>query len=241
MIRKESKEWFEFVHVLEGMKKKSNRQVLCLACWELLNYEQKSKHLKTHPSHEKQIVTSSKFASSWQFYSLALAHKKAQQRDDGLFITAPYNCVRGREHDLEAVTTVSHHSKKELTDEESSDSPLASSSIGKRKAKELEKERMRSIHNSLNKIESSIDDLKTIYANSLLVYMNCKLSSPQVLENSPSATEVPKPSTEVRKPLPIRRVGSPSAFKALSNPSADSTAEQAGNCEPPAKRTKTSP
>ena len=142
MIRKESKEWFEFVHVLEGMKKKSNRQVLCLACWELLNYEQKTKHLKLHPSHEKQIVTSSKFASSWQFYSLALAHKRVEQRGNGLFINAPYNCVR-RETDLEAVTTVSHHSKKELSDEESSDSPLARSSLSKRRAKEEEKEKER--------------------------------------------------------------------------------------------------
>ena len=112
MIRKESKEWCEFVHVLESIKKKSNRQVLCLECWELLNYEQKTKHLKLHPAHERQIVTSSKFATSWQFYSLALANKKVVERKSGLFIAAPYNYMRG-EPDLEAATTLSHDSKRE--------------------------------------------------------------------------------------------------------------------------------
>ena len=82
MIRKESKEWAEFVHRLESIKQKSNRQVLCLACWELLNYEQKTKHFKSQPGHANHTVTSSKFASSWQFYSLALAYDKVIERDN---------------------------------------------------------------------------------------------------------------------------------------------------------------
>lgn len=72
-ILKNSPQWDEFIEEIMGIKNKSNRQVMCVKCWMLLNYEQKIKHIKCVPDHEKYILTSSKFASSWQISSLALA------------------------------------------------------------------------------------------------------------------------------------------------------------------------
>jgi hypothetical protein len=72
-ILKGSKDWDTFISEITSIKSKSNRQVFCVKCWLLLNYEQKIKHIKQVPEHEKYILTSSKFASAWQISSLALA------------------------------------------------------------------------------------------------------------------------------------------------------------------------
>lgn len=64
MIKKDSKEWENFIVQIEYIKTKSNRQVLCAQCWLMLNYEQKVKHLRENPSHEPSILTSAKFASA---------------------------------------------------------------------------------------------------------------------------------------------------------------------------------
>ena len=90
MIKKNSEEWEEFIRNIESIKLKSNRQVLCVRCWVLLNYEQKIKHLKTIPDHEPFILTSSKFASAWQISSLALACKKVHVLPDGEYIVSPF-------------------------------------------------------------------------------------------------------------------------------------------------------
>ena len=39
LIKKHSAEWDSFVETIEAIKRKSNRQVLCVRCWLLLNYE----------------------------------------------------------------------------------------------------------------------------------------------------------------------------------------------------------
>ena len=64
MIKKDSKEWENFILQIEYIKQKSNRQVLCAKCWLILNYEQKIKHLKENYDHESSILTSAKFASA---------------------------------------------------------------------------------------------------------------------------------------------------------------------------------
>lgn len=65
MIKINSNKWNKFVEKIEAIKKKSNRQVLCIHCWILLNYEQKIKHLKQNPDHKKYLLTSAKYASEW--------------------------------------------------------------------------------------------------------------------------------------------------------------------------------
>jgi len=89
-ILKGSPEWDAFIEEIISIKNKSNRQVLCVKCWMLLNYEQKIKHIKCLPEHEKFILTSSKFASAWQISSLALACNKIQYKPDGEYIKSPF-------------------------------------------------------------------------------------------------------------------------------------------------------
>jgi len=89
-ILKGSAEWDSFISEIMSIKSKSNRQVLCVKCWLLLNYEQKIKHIKSIPDHSQFILTSSKFASSWQISSLALACNKIEYKDDGEYVKSPF-------------------------------------------------------------------------------------------------------------------------------------------------------
>ena len=89
-IKKDSAEWDDFIKEIISIKSKSNRQVLCVKCWVLLNYEQKIKHIKYLQDHEKYILTSSKFASAWQISSLALAWNKIVYKPDGEYIKSPF-------------------------------------------------------------------------------------------------------------------------------------------------------
>lgn len=73
MLKVGSREWKEFVQKLEVIKTKSNREVLCSTCWQMLNCKQKIKHLKRSPDHEKFLLTSTKYASEKQIISLAKA------------------------------------------------------------------------------------------------------------------------------------------------------------------------
>jgi hypothetical protein len=76
MIQFYSNEWREYLQKLEAIKLKSNREVLCLDCWMMLNCKQKIKHLEQFPDHERHVITSTKFASENQILKLALSSDK---------------------------------------------------------------------------------------------------------------------------------------------------------------------
>ena len=63
MIKRNSVEWNVFIDRLNTIKKKSNREVLCIECWQMLNCKQKIKHLKIHPDHKQYLLTSTQYAS----------------------------------------------------------------------------------------------------------------------------------------------------------------------------------
>ena len=63
MIKRNSPEWIDFINRLSSIRSKSNREVLCVQCWQMLNCKQKIKHLKKSPDHEKYLLTSTKYAS----------------------------------------------------------------------------------------------------------------------------------------------------------------------------------
>ena len=260
MIRKESQEWAEFVHRLESIKQKSNRQVLCLACWELLNYEQKTKHFKAHPDHASRTVTSSKFASSWQFYSLALAYDKVIERDNEQFIIVPFDYLR-TESNVKPPTAAdrilnSTHPSYEpnlVNDSKSSNTtptvtgcPNIESMFSeesqrprKRSDKEREKFRLRAIQNSLDQIGSSVVELKGIYASSMLMYADYKLLLPTLTGIAPAL-----PSYEAaQRRCEVRQIDAISAYLALRNstPSNNRRKENLTSCwEPSAKRARIS-
>ena len=63
MLKVATVEWRDFIQKLEFIKTKSNREVLCIQCWQMLNCKQKIKHLRKCPDHEKYLLTSTKYAS----------------------------------------------------------------------------------------------------------------------------------------------------------------------------------
>jgi hypothetical protein len=73
MLKVATPEWADFIQKLEFIKTKSNREVLCIHCWQMLNCKQKIKHLRKSPDHEKYLLTSTKYASEKQILSLAKA------------------------------------------------------------------------------------------------------------------------------------------------------------------------
>lgn len=91
MIKRNSEEWREFISKLSVIKKKSNRDLLCLKCWLMLNCKQKIKHLKIDPTHETFFLTSTKYATETQILELATARDKIiiDEHGDEFFIS-PY-------------------------------------------------------------------------------------------------------------------------------------------------------
>ena len=71
MIVRYSVQWFDLLNRLKEITIKSNREVLCLECWTIFNYEKKLRHLYTNPSHRAQIRTSKDFASEHKILALA--------------------------------------------------------------------------------------------------------------------------------------------------------------------------
>ena len=63
MIKRDSSEWHSFIERLNQIKQKSNREVLCIKCWQMLNCKQKIKHLKLYPDHKTFLLTSTQYAS----------------------------------------------------------------------------------------------------------------------------------------------------------------------------------
>jgi hypothetical protein len=71
MIRKDSPEWQTLLLSLRKSKSKSNRDVLCIQCWEILKYEECVKHKSNMPEHVTSILTSKEYASETKFISVA--------------------------------------------------------------------------------------------------------------------------------------------------------------------------
>ena len=86
MIQRHSLDWSAFVHSLTAISTKSNREVLCVPCWRILNYDQKMRHLKAYPSHACGILTSKAFATEAQILSLATREQRLHSTLQGEFL-----------------------------------------------------------------------------------------------------------------------------------------------------------
>ena len=83
MIKRNSTEWKTFIDRLDQIKKKSNREVLCIKCWQMLNCKQKIKHLKSNPDHKPYLLTSTQYASELKICELAQGYNKLVRKSDG--------------------------------------------------------------------------------------------------------------------------------------------------------------
>ena len=90
MISHGSEDWVKFLFNLEFSKRKSNRDVLCVDCWEILTYEQRSKHEKDHPDHSNKVMTSKWYGSENQFLTLARDMKKVHIIEGKEMIENPF-------------------------------------------------------------------------------------------------------------------------------------------------------
>lgn len=71
LVAQNTEHWDTLVFNLKFSKNKSNRDVLCLSCWEILTYEQRDNHLKLYPSHKEEVMTSKAFGSEEKFIEIA--------------------------------------------------------------------------------------------------------------------------------------------------------------------------
>ena len=83
MIKRGSPEWIALLDRLEQIKLKSNREVLCVKCWQMLNCKQKIKHLKAFPNHNAFLLTSSRYASEEKICELAYGYNRMVKKTDG--------------------------------------------------------------------------------------------------------------------------------------------------------------
>lgn len=83
MIKRNSVEWDQFIVRLNTIKTKSNREVLCSQCWQMLNCKQKIKHLKSYPDHKEFLLTSTQYASEQKICELAHLHGMLIKKVDG--------------------------------------------------------------------------------------------------------------------------------------------------------------
>ena len=90
MMKRDSDEWYYFLRKLKRSKAKSNRDVLCLECWKIYNYEGNARHKMQWPSHKGSIVTTKGYAEETLFIQLARALKKSLIKDGEEFFENPY-------------------------------------------------------------------------------------------------------------------------------------------------------
>jgi len=83
MIKRGTEEWKTFISRLDQIKTKSNREVLCIKCWQMLNCKQKIKHLKAFKGHDTCLLTSTQYASEEKITSLARLYDQLVTKDDG--------------------------------------------------------------------------------------------------------------------------------------------------------------
>ena len=90
-LKYNSAEWRIFLRVLLKSKQKSNRDVLCLDCWQVLTYYQNLAHKRDQPSHSCHILTSNSFATERRFMKWAQKYQKVYQSEGGIFYANPFS------------------------------------------------------------------------------------------------------------------------------------------------------
>lgn len=75
-IQRNSQDWYSLIQNLKLSKSKSNRDVLCAECWEMLNYETCRVHKALKPAHCQSFITSRDYSSEDKFISLSLRFSK---------------------------------------------------------------------------------------------------------------------------------------------------------------------
>ena len=91
MILKDSLEWNLLLRKLKLSKMKSNRDYLCLRCWQVYTYEQIKVHRQDFFSHKESIITSKHFANEEKFMQVCKNFGKLKVIDGEEYYESPYS------------------------------------------------------------------------------------------------------------------------------------------------------
>ena len=88
-IEQGSQHWNILIEEIEYAQKKSNKDVLCLKCWRVLNYQEGRLHKTTDHLHD--IITSKYFSNEKLFLTLARRYNRIKEDTKGrLRIKSPF-------------------------------------------------------------------------------------------------------------------------------------------------------
>eukprot|EP00349_Pseudokeronopsis_sp_Brazil_P009615 CAMPEP_0202969356 /NCGR_PEP_ID=MMETSP1396-20130829/15043_1 /ASSEMBLY_ACC=CAM_ASM_000872 /TAXON_ID= /ORGANISM="Pseudokeronopsis sp., Strain Brazil" /LENGTH=127 /DNA_ID=CAMNT_0049696781 /DNA_START=47 /DNA_END=430 /DNA_ORIENTATION=+ len=90
MIKKGSEDWALLLERLKCSRLKSNRDVLCVKCWQILTYQQYVYHRIFIKEHSGSILTSRDFASEAKFMEVSRLHGKVEEADGEELYKNPY-------------------------------------------------------------------------------------------------------------------------------------------------------
>lgn len=96
MIQRNTPQWENLIFNFKVSKSKSNRDVMCAKCWEILNYEVCRLHKIQKPDHEDHIITSREYTNERRFMSLAREHGRSLKINNVEFYENPYKEKHGR-------------------------------------------------------------------------------------------------------------------------------------------------
>eukprot|EP00347_Sterkiella_histriomuscorum_P011392 403372634 len=71
MIQRNTHDWYILLSKLHQSKSKSNRDILCGQCWEMLNYESCRMHKLLQPTHQQMLITSRNYSKEEKFIQVA--------------------------------------------------------------------------------------------------------------------------------------------------------------------------
>ena len=90
MIKLNSSEGRTLMAQLKKSTKKSNRDYLCVRCWNVYSYVRVQTHRRWFPEHASSIVSSRHFASRKKLITISKEFAKYEEHDGNAYVESPY-------------------------------------------------------------------------------------------------------------------------------------------------------
>lgn len=124
-IKYKSENWSKMLEDLQYSKLKSNKDVICVSCWKVLNYEEARHHKVVEPEHTNAILTSKFYTSESVFIDLAKEHRKIFKSKGEILIVNPYQHKKAKRTEKELTKGIkSEDSDSGLKRQNVADAPI---------------------------------------------------------------------------------------------------------------------
>ena len=100
MIQRGTVEWHKLLNNFEKSKGKTNKDILCLVCWQVYKHNARQRHAAIAKDHKELSLTPKFFASEELFTKLAYAHGKCCRENGEEFFEDPFFMKRRDLYDL---------------------------------------------------------------------------------------------------------------------------------------------